>query len=277
MQEKIGSRTRRAVSLFAILLLFGLVHVQCAAADDSDPEAYKFRFNAQWWIANPGGSLQGNAGPIDFHKDFNFGNYNTFYGLLEWKPRRKHHLDLYIAPNQSSASHVLNREIEFQGKTFFVGETIHTKLQSFIFSPGYEYDFISRPRGHLGFDFLVNLFVTTASIQTQGGIIGPGGSVTTPRYASKSLFAPLPTGGPIFRYYMVPRRLNLDGAISGMYFFGYGNFISTSGFVGYSVGHHLNVRGGYLLGSRADIHGSSGRLGIRLTQKGPVIGLEGTW
>jgi len=62
-----------------------------------------------------------------------------------------------------------------------------------------------------------------------------------------------------------------------MYFFGYGNFISTSGFLGYQIGHHFSVRGGYLLGSRADIHGSSSRLGIRLTQQGAVVGLEGKW
>jgi hypothetical protein len=62
-----------------------------------------------------------------------------------------------------------------------------------------------------------------------------------------------------------------------MYFFGYGNFISTNGFLGYSIGHHLSVRGGYLLGSRAEIHGSASRLGIRLTQKGAVVGLEGKW
>jgi hypothetical protein len=62
-----------------------------------------------------------------------------------------------------------------------------------------------------------------------------------------------------------------------MYFFGYGNFISANGFLGYSIGHQLSVRGGYLLGSRADIHGTSNRLGIRLAQKGAVVGLEGKW
>jgi hypothetical protein len=123
----------------------------------------------------------------------------------------------------------------------------------------------------------VNLFDSRASIQTQGGVIGPGGGVTTSRSASKSVFFPLPTGGPNFRYYLVPSRLYVDGQISGMYFFGYGSFIAASGVLGYSIGHHLNLRGGYLLGSRADIHGTSSRLGLTLTQKGPVVGLEGRW
>ena len=123
----------------------------------------------------------------------------------------------------------------------------------------------------------MNLFDWEASINTQGGVVGPGGIVTTARGASKSTLLPLPTGGPAGRYYILPSRLYVDGQISGMYFFGYGNFISSSGFLGYSIGHHLNLRGGYLLGSRAEIHGSSSRLGIRLTQKGPVIGIEGRW
>jgi hypothetical protein len=97
MQGQIRSRTRRAASLFALPLLFGLVPSRCAAADDDGPEAYKFKFNAQWWIARPNG-LQGNTGPIDVQRDFNFGDYNIFYGLMEWKPRRKHHLLFYIAP-----------------------------------------------------------------------------------------------------------------------------------------------------------------------------------
>jgi hypothetical protein len=260
-----------------LLLLFALAPAPCAASDDSDPQDYKFRIDAHWWIAKPTGTLQGDAGPIDFQKDFNFGDYNTFYGEVEWKPGRKHHLFFYIAPNQTSAQHVLTRQIEFNGQTFFANEKINAQLRSFIFSPGYEYDFISRKRGYFGLNFLVNLFDSNASISTLGGVSGPGGGTTTSRMASKSVFLPLPTGGPIFRYYIVPSRLYLHGSIQGMYFFGYGNFISASGFLGYAVTHHLSLRGGYLLGSRAEIHGTSSRLGISLTQKGPVVGLEGTW
>jgi hypothetical protein len=263
--------------LFALLFLFGLVSLRCVAADDSDPEDYKFKFDAQWWIARPSGSIQGDTGPIHLQKDFNFGDYNTFYGMLEWKPRRKHHIFCYIAPNRSSSDHVLNEQIEFHGETFFINEKIHGELQTFLFSPGYEYDILSRPRGHLGIDFFVNLFDWKGTISTQGGIVLPDGTVTTARAASKSAFLPLPTGGPTFRYYLVPSRLYVDGAIQGMYFFGYGNFISANGFLGYSITRHLSVRGGYLLGSRADIHGTKDRLGIRLTQKGAVVGLEGKW
>src|SRR5215472_8289781 len=128
--KTVGPRARRAISVSVLILQLSLAPLKCIAADDSDPEDYKFRFNTHWWYAMPSGSLQGNTGPIDFQKDLNFHDYNTFYGLVEWKPRRKHHFDLYLAPNQTSASHVLNRQIEFQGKPFFVGETIHSELKS---------------------------------------------------------------------------------------------------------------------------------------------------
>ena len=223
------------------------------------------------------GSIRGDNGPIDIQKDIHFGDYNTFYGMVEWKPRRKHHIFCLIAPNRSSSDHVLNREIVFHGQTFFVNEKVHAEMQSFLFSPGYEYDIFSRPRGHLGIDFLVNLFDWRASLSTQGGVVLPDGTVTTARSASKSALLPLPTGGPTFRYYLLPSRLYVDGSISGMYFFGYGNFISAKGLLGYSIGHHLSVAGGYLLGSRSEIHGSANRLGIRLTQQGAIVGLEGKW
>jgi hypothetical protein len=266
-----------SAGIFLFLLAVAAPLKSAATQDNTDSEDYKFKFDAHWWIAKPSGSIQGDTGRIDFQKDLNFGDYSTFYGLLEWKPRRKHHLYCYIAPNQSTMNHVLARQIEFRGQTFFVAEKVHAELQSFVFSPGYEYDVISRARGHLGIQFQVNLFDWKGSISTQGGITLPDSTITIARSASKSFFFPLPTGGPTFRYYMLPRRLYVDGGISGMYFFGYGNFISTNGFLGCQIGHHFSVRGGYLLGSRADIHGSSNRLGIRLTQQGAVVGLEGKW
>ena len=189
---------RRVVSLFAIFLLFGLVPLQCAAQDDSDPEAYKFRFNAQWWIADPVAASKAMLVPSISRRISISATTAPSTGCWNGNPAESTTLTCISHPIRVLPHTFSTGRLSSQGETFFVGETVHTKLQSFIISPGYEYDFISRPRGHFGVDFLVNLFVTTASIQTQGGIVGPGGTVTTARYASKSLFAPLPTGGPTF-------------------------------------------------------------------------------
>jgi hypothetical protein len=90
------------------------------------------------------------------------------------------------------------------------------------------------------------------------------------------VFAPLPAVGFIGRYYMA-RRLYLDASANGMYFFGYGNFVSAQGVVGVEVGKGWSVRGGYQLGGRTNIHGTDSRIGVNLVQKGFLLGIEGKW
>jgi hypothetical protein len=96
--------------------------------------------------------------------------------------------------------------------------------------------------------------------------------------SSDTLRAPLPVLGPEFRAYLIPNsnRLFVGGNLLGMYFFGYGNFISSYGTLGLSLNKHLNLQGGYQLGSRFDIKSDlkSSRIGVNLSQKGAVAGLE---
>jgi hypothetical protein len=93
--------------------------------------------------------------------------------------------------------------------------------------------------------------------------------------SSSTLRAPLPVAGPDFRYYLIPNgRLFLAGNVLGMYFFGYGNFVSSYGTVGVSLNKHLNLQGGYQLSSRLNIKSKTNRIGLNLTQRGAVAGLE---
>jgi hypothetical protein len=94
--------------------------------------------------------------------------------------------------------------------------------------------------------------------------------------SSATLRAPLPVAGPDFRAYLIPNsnRLFITGNVLGMYFFGYGNFISSYGTIGLSVNKHLNFQGGYQLGSRLNIKAKTDRIGLNLTQRGAVAGLE---
>jgi hypothetical protein len=62
-----------------------------------------------------------------------------------------------------------------------------------------------------------------------------------------------------------------------MYFFGYGNFIFSQGTAQLRLYKSLNFKGGYQLGTRLSIQGTEDRLGLRLTQAGPVAGLEASW
>jgi hypothetical protein len=60
-----------------------------------------------------------------------------------------------------------------------------------------------------------------------------------------------------------------------MYFFGYANFLSA-GDLGYGINKHLTINARYQLGSRLVVNNksSSDRTGLRLTQTGPMVGLE---
>ena len=98
------------------------------------------------------------------------------------------------------------------------------------------------------------------------------------RSSSGSFLAPLPVVGPHVRWYPVDsERLSLEGYVNGMYFFGYGDFYSARGLAGIGLSHHWKGIAGYQMGTRLSIHGGSNNIGIRLTQKGPVVGLEGSW
>lgn len=93
----------------------------------------------------------------------------------------------------------------------------------------------------------------------------------------QSLLAPIPVAGPVGRFYLTNSpRLYLDGNIYGMYLFGYGNFLSTADYLGVGITNHLSLNAGYQLGSRLIVNNSPGanRLGLRLTQKGPIAGLQ---
>jgi hypothetical protein len=238
---------------------------------DSDPEAYKLKIDGQFWYATPTASIAGSSTqvPISFDKTIGFQSYSTFNAGLDWHFKRKHHLLFLISPNQTTRTEVLQQTITFKDQTFEAGSSVTGQLRNYSFAPGYRYDIIHRPSGHLGIIVQIDLIDFKASIT--GTVLQPGQSnVAT---ASGSLFAPLPVGGPDGRIYFARNRLYIDGNIKGMYFFGYGNFISTAGKVGVSLGHHVDVAGGYELGSHLAIHGTNSRLDIRQTQRGPTVGL----
>jgi len=148
------------------------------------------------------------------------------------------------------------------------------QLETYAFTPGYQYDIIRRRRGYLGVVAQLDLFYIkgsiTASAQTLNGI------PHSAQASSSTIRAPLPVAGPEFRYYLLPgsRRLFVAGNVLGMYFFGYGNFISSYGTVGVALNRHLNFQGGYQLASRLDIKAKDNRIGLNLSQSGAVAGLE---
>jgi hypothetical protein len=264
-----GRKTILLLCLFCSTLPF-------VRANAQDLDDYKWRGTAYWWFSEPSGYFNsaGETGRFDLQKDFSFSYYSTFSGGLDWHFKRKHHLLFGISPVSQSHSVTLARTITYQGETYNVGTRASADLQALSFSPGYQWDFIHRDRGYIALGVLLYLLDTKGSVT--GTVVVNGQPVI--RNSSASFFAPLPVIGPHARWYpLASGRLALDGFVQGMYFGGYGDFISTRAAVSVAVAHHWMISAGYQLGTRLSIHGGSNQLGIRLTQKGPVVGIEGSW
>ena len=73
------------------------------------------------------------------------------------------------------------------------------------------------------------------------------------------------------------RRLALDAGMQGMYLFGYGDFWAGRGVADIAFARHWYASAGYQLGTRLSVHGSNDQIGLRLTQKGPIAGIMGSW
>jgi len=251
------------------------------AQDDNDFDSYKVRIEGFWFYSNPSGNIQGSTqtGAIDLNKDLGFNSYSTFSGKIDWKFTRKNHIYLVGSSFDQTRQHVLQRTVVFQGQTFDVGLSTRANLSAPLIAPGYQYDIIRRKRGHLGIGVQIDLFDASASISAAAQVTGDGihhDAIS----AKSSLLAPIPVAGPNFRFYLTNSpRLFVEGQLFGMYLFGYGNFLSTADDLGFSITKHLSVNAGYQLGSRLVVNNSSSsnRIGVHLTQQGPIVGLEASF
>ena len=261
----------RIAMVLVVAAATSLLHAQT----DTDFDEYKVRIDGFWFYSNPTGTLQdatsGNI--ISLHKDLAFSSYSTFTGKLDWKFTRKNHLYLVGASFDQSRQTVLQRTIMFHGQTFNVGVVTKANLSAPLIAPGYQYDIIRRRRGHLGLGVQFNLFNSEASLFAAAQVNTNNQVIS----AKKSLLVPIPVAGRQARFYLTNSpRVYVEGNLYGMYFFGYGNFVSTSDNVGVTLTKHLSVNAGYQLGSRLNVNVDSkkDRLGLSLTQKGPIVGAE---
>jgi hypothetical protein len=277
-------KSRRAmVAVMIAFLAFAVSasHAQKATNSDEDFDSYKLRVSAFLFYSNPSGDIQGShdADMVDLQQDFAFNSYSTFTGKLDWKFTHKNHFYLVGSDYNQTRQVVLKRTITYQGQTFVVGATVRASLDAPEIAPGYQYDIIRRKRGHLGVGVQINLFDASASISAAAQVTGDG-TQQAAATASGSLLAPIPVAGPDFRFYLTNSpRVFVEGQVMGMYLFGYGNFVSTADDIGLSINKHLSVNAGYQLGSRLVVNdsASANRIGLRLTQSGAIVGLQGSF
>ena len=275
MKSCTDKRVTEALRWLLILFVLAATVPSLHAQSDQDFDEYKIRIDGFWFYSNPTGTLQDatSGDIINLHKDLGFSSYSTFSGKLDWKFTRKNHLYLVGSTFDQSRVATLQRTIMFHGQTFNVGVVTKANLSSPLIAPGYQYDIFRRKRWHLGLALQFDIFNSSASLFAAAQVNNNNQAIS----AKKSLLAPIPVAGPQFRFYLTSSpRLFVEGNLYGMYFFGYGNFISTSDNVGVTLNKHLSLNAGYQLGSRLNVNVDSknDRLGLSLTQKGPIVGAE---
>jgi len=272
--RSMGRALRLLCGLTVLASLSSVFAVRASAQEEFDQ--YKLRLVGYWFYSNPTGTIQGHADtvPVDFQRDLGFSSYSTGGGMLDWKFTHKNHFYVVLVPLFSSKQFVLTRTITFQGQTFNVGAQVNSQLHAFFISPGYQYDIIRRKRGHLGLGVQMDLFKSNAKITAAGSVTG--GSTASGSYsASGSLLAPIPVAGPQFRLYLTDSpRVFVEGNVYGMYFFGYGSFVSTAGDLGVTLNKHVSINAGYQLASHLTVNGTQDRLALQMSQKGPSVGME---
>jgi len=246
---------------------------RAGSEEHEDWDAYKFRFGLSWFYSQPSGRFtsENRTGFFDLQADVGFNSYSTFYGKMDWKFTRKNHFFLAATDFDQSKTFRLNRPIVFRGQTFNVNSVAHASLHTRFLIPGYQYDIFRRKQWNLGLQFQLNIFDITGSFSAAAQV--NNGVPQAAAFSSSQIRVPLPTAGPEIRFYPA-KRFFVTGNVQGMYFFGYGDFISSQGGAGFKLTKNIAARGGYYLGSRFNVNTKSKQVGLNLTQKGPLAGLE---
>jgi len=141
--------------------------------------------------------------PIDLVNDLGIdeGHLPDFRFVL--RAARKHKFRVSFVPIHYSAESLLERTIVFNGTTYRFGLPITSDFEWKAWRFGYEYDFIARDRGYVG--FIVEAKYTDVKLDMA--------ALTLSESATASV--PIPAVGGAFRVYPA-RYVSISGEVSGM-------------------------------------------------------------
>jgi len=202
-------RTRCSV---LVLLAWG-VGISAASAQTSREivpgEDFHVEFGVLWWRPSPDLMIQtgqlASVGINDFEFAREFGiedkRFSDFRVVL--KPARKHKFRVGYVPIRYEQSAVLQRQINFGGRTFTGPASADIRWDLWRF--GYQWDFVTRERGSFGLLGEVKYSKVRGSVRSAGR-----GEVADTK-------APVPTLGAIGRGY-VHRNVAISGEFSAFKF-----------------------------------------------------------
>jgi hypothetical protein len=116
-----------------------------------------------------------------------------FSGLqLQLRPARSHKLFLNYSPVDYTQNTILNRDVVFNGIRYRLGLPVNSELNWKTYEIGYEYDFVVKNWGFVGFDLEAKYTDVQVSLS----------SPIATEFAHAR--GPIPALGGIARYYIVP-------------------------------------------------------------------------
>lgn len=247
------------------------------ASDPVPGENFHVEVGAVFWTPVPEIVLStgeraaiGSAG-VDFVREFGL----TKVRFAEWRGALKggkHRLRVAKTPVAYANAVELERPIAFAGRVVPAGAAGSTDLTWDLWRIGYQYDFVSRPRGMLGIVAEVKYNRIIADLTGTGG--GVSGTTTT------EVEVPIPTIGFVVRVYPT-RTLGLTADFTGIKMPGFvrsrlpddldvdGSFTDFDISATISISRFLGIQAGYRsVATDYLVNDDSGDL----TLKGPYVG-----
>jgi hypothetical protein len=170
-------------------------------------EKYHIEAGADLWFPTADMTISseqlGIAGSqIDLKRDLGLTDQRFPALQLQLRPARSHKLFLNYTPVDYTQSATLNQDIIFNGIRYRLGLPVNSDLNWKTYEIGYEYDFVVKNWGFVGFD--IEAKYTDVQV-----------SLTSP-IATEFAHArgPIPALGGIVRYYVVP-NISITGQLTG--------------------------------------------------------------
>ena len=178
-----------------------------AVNDPATGEKYHIEAGADYWFPTAdmvvsSAQLGIPGSKIDFKQTLGLTDQKFPALQLQLRPARSHKFFLQYIPVTYTQTATLNQDIVFNGIKYRLGIPVNSTLDWKTYQIGYEYDFVVKNWGFVGFD----LEAKYTDVEVK---------LTSP-IASEFAHArgPIPAIGGIVRYYVVP-NISITGLISG--------------------------------------------------------------
>jgi len=178
------------------------------AANNPVGEPYHVEFSYNLWSPEPNITIAseslGIAGTdINVQADLGVQKKTTYEFRLVLRPGKKHKFRFNYIPLKYDADTVLTGEIIFNGIKYPVNTTVGTLLEWRTYRVGYEYDFVSNPKGFFG--MVLEAKFTDINVELNSAIAN--------EYARVQ--APIPAIGAIGRVY-IARYASITGEFTAL-------------------------------------------------------------